>query len=380
MANIMQKSVDPSRLAAFMDQDWARASYRGNLGNSVSPYASLDLSRPVSGFSNASLASLGMSGLNGSQSAAALGESLFSENNDRDLLRNNDSLSTMTQLTTSSPDLPVVAADTVEKIPATLEQEGTLDAAQTMKRARSTGDLDTELQFRDSKFMFGFVSRQKAVVAKAPPKLESLGRLSTAEERREELKFNQSKKAAEIMLKKAKAQKDRRTQLMEIRHPYLLEGPTNGGFNPSKEFTNTLKKRRERVARKKHHHTVRRKMLAMQTNSMARRGYNILYDASTPGQAPISAMERSLFKSKRHKATPNHNSGERLFVRPEKPVNPLRRDNLWNRDTGGKPYNIINSSFHQKQPTGPQADLTRPRDRRLRHPSLIVHGLEHVKR
>ena len=80
MANIMQKSVDPSRLAAFMDQDWARASYRGNLGNSVSPYASLDLSRPVSGFSNASLASLGMSGLNGSQSAAALGESLFSEN------------------------------------------------------------------------------------------------------------------------------------------------------------------------------------------------------------------------------------------------------------------------------------------------------------
>ena len=148
----------------------------------------------------------------------------------------------MTQLTTSSPDLPVVAADTVEKIPATLEQEGTLDATQTMKRARSTGDLDTELQFRDSKFMFGFVSRQKAVVAKAPPKLESLGRLSTAEERREELKFNQSKKAAEIMLKKAKAQKDRRTQLMEIRHPYLLEGPTNGGFNPSKEFTNTLKK------------------------------------------------------------------------------------------------------------------------------------------
>ena len=152
---------------------------------------------------------------------------------------------------------------------------------------------------------------------------------------------------------------------MEIRHPYLLEGP-DGGFNPSKEFTNTLKKRRERAARKKQHQTVRRKMLAMHTNSMARRGYNILYDASTPGQAPVSAME-GLFKSKSHKATPNHNSEERLFVRPEKPINPLRRDNLWNRDTGGKPYNIINSSFHQKQPTGPQADLTRPRDRRLRH-------------
>ena len=43
MSNInMQKSVDPARLAAFMDQDWARASYKGNLGNSVSPYASLD--------------------------------------------------------------------------------------------------------------------------------------------------------------------------------------------------------------------------------------------------------------------------------------------------------------------------------------------------
>jgi len=376
----MQKSVDPARLAAFMDQDWARASYKGNLGNSVSPYASLDLSRPVSGFSNASLASLGMSALNGSQSAAALGESLFSENNDRDLLRNNDSLSTMTQLTTSSPDLPVVPAGTVEKIPPTLEQEGTFEASTTMKRAQSTGDLDTALQFRDSKFMFGFVSRQKAVTAKAPPNLDTLGRLSTCEERREELKFNQSKKAAEILLKKAKGQKDRRTNLMEIRHPYLLEGPTNGGFTPSEEFTSTLRRRRERAARKKHHQTVRRKMLASRTNSMAKRGYNILYDATTPGQAPISSKERSLFQSRSHKATPNHNSEERLFVRPEKPVNPLRRENLWNRDTGGKPYNIINSGFHQTQPTGPQADLTRPRDRRMRHPSLIVHGLDHVKR
>ena len=295
-------------------------------------------------------------------------------------MRNNDSLSTMTQLTTSSPDLPVVAASTVEKIPATLEQEGVLDASKTMKKAQSTGDLDSKLQFRDSKFMFGFVSRQKAYVAKAPPNLDTLGRLSTAEERREELKFNQSKKAAEVLLKKAKAQKDRRTNLMEIRHPYLLEGPTNGGFNPSSEFTNTLKKRRQRASRKKHHQTIRRQMLASRTNSMAQRGYNILYDATTPGQAPISSKERSLFQSRSHKSTPNHNSEERLFVRPEKPVNPLRRDNLWNRDTGGKPYNIINSGFHQTQPTGPQADLTRPRDRRMRHPSLIVHGLDHVKR
>ena len=76
------------------------------------------------------------------------------------------------------------------------------------------------------------------------------------------------------------------------------------------------------------------------------------------------------------------NSSSKIPVNPspEKPVNPLRRENLWNRDTGGKPYNIINSGFHQTQPTGPQADLTRPRDRRMRHPSLIVHGLDHVKR
>ena len=83
---------------------------------------------------------------------------------------------------------------------------------------------------------------------------------------------------ASILLKKAKGQKDRRTNLMEIRHPYLLEGPTNGGFTPSEEFTSTLRRRRERAARKKHHQTVRRKMLASRTNSMAKRGYNILYD------------------------------------------------------------------------------------------------------
>jgi hypothetical protein len=362
-----------------MDQDWARASYAGGLGATVSPYASLDLTRPVSGFSTASLASLGMGGLNGS-STAALGASLFQENNDRDLLRNNDSLSTMTKVTTSSPDLPVVAAELVHRVPATLEQEGVAQAKFTLTKSHSEGDFSKDLQFRDSKFMFGFVSRQKAVLEPALQPLETLGRLSTVEERREELRFNQSKKAAQVMLKKAKGQKDRRTNLMEIKHPYLLEGASSGVFTPSAEFTAKLQRRRERGARKARVQRSRHKLLAKQSNSMTRRGYNILYDATMPGQVAIGEKEKRLFKTKSRRATPIHNSEERLFVRAEKAQNQARTNNLWNRDTGGKPYNIVNSGFHTVKPTGPQADLTRPRDRRMKHPSLIVHGLPHVAR
>ena len=276
--------------------------------------------------------------------------------------------------------MPLVPPELVHKVPATLEQEGVAQAKFTLNKSHSEGDFSKDLQFRDSKFMFGFVSRQKAVLAEAPKPLESLGRLSTVEERREELRFNQSKKAAETMIKKAKAQKDRRTNLMEIKHPYLLEGASSGAFNPSEEFRTKLKRRRERAARKAKVQRSRYKLLAKQSHSMTRRGYNILYDASVPGQAPIAEKEKRLFKTKSRRATPIHNSEERLFVRAEKEVNPQRRDNLWNRDTGGKPFNILNSGYHTIQPTGPQADLTRPRDRRMRHPSLIVHGLPHVAR
>jgi hypothetical protein len=372
------KSVDPSRLAAFMDQDWARASFAGTR-QVLSPYASLDLNRPVSGFSAASLASLGASGVNVS-STAALEQSLFSENNDRDLLRNNDTLSTMKSVVKSSPDLPVVSADIIKSVPATLEQEGVAQATFHLNKSQSEGDFSKDLQFRDSKFMFGFVSRQMAVLENAPPKLESLGRLSTCEERRIELKYNQSKKAAENLVKLAKGQKDRRTMLMEIRHPYLLEGSSAGVFNPSDEFKEKLQRRRQRAARKSKVQQARHRNLALHTNSLARRGFNPFADSTLGNQLPVSKSEQKLFMTKSRRATPIHNSEERLFVREEKPRNLDRTDYLWNRDTGGKQHNIINSTYHDIQPTGPQADMTRPRDRRMRHPSLIVHGLPHVVR
>ena len=214
----------------------------------MSPYASLDLDRPRSAL-EASVSLMSQSG--GGVSLTGGSNNPLTESG-RDLTATYAPLSTMAVTTTSIPSLPDTEANAITRIPETDEQVGSKMANQTLRAARSTGDIKTQAVFKDSKFMFGFCSRQRAEILtprSVPPPTDQLGRLSTCEERRNELFLNKSIKEAETMIRKAEGQKARRTMLMERKHKYLFEGDTHGNFKPSQEFLNEQKKRRHHAKR-----------------------------------------------------------------------------------------------------------------------------------
>ena len=98
----------------------------------------------------------------------------------------------------------------------------------------------------------------------------------------------------------------------------MIEGPSAGVFNPSDEFKEKLQRRRQRAARKSKVQRARHRNLALHTNSLARRGFNPFADSTLGNQLPVSKSEQKLFMTKSRRATPIHNSEERLFVRAEK--------------------------------------------------------------
>ena len=372
------KWTDPAHLASFFDQDWARASYGRAAGSriSVGPYASLDLDRPRSALEasvsldvTSQMMSKGdvMAGMSGTNAGNVLGES------GRDFTKNHTSLSSMAGTTMSIPSLPDTKAEAVSSIPETDEQVGSKEAARTLHAARSSGDLKTQAVFRDSKFMFGFCTRQTAdiVTPRSIPKpTDQLGRLSTCEERRNELFLNKKIKQAETLIRKAEGQKARRTMLMEKKHKYLLEGETYGGFEPSKEFIAAKQRRRQhdkRVARARY---VRMKKLSAIENTQARRGFDFIRDFRSEGQAPLKPSETKLTQTLGRVGKSGHeDTWERLYVREERKKNDKRSQNLYNRNVGNKPHNIITGAKLLIQPTEPP-----PKPRRDVHPSIVIHG------
>jgi hypothetical protein len=372
--------TDPSRLASFFDQDWARASYgrAAGLQASVGPYASLDLDRPRSRL-EASVAldvtsQMSQGGVTqGGASGSVGGGNLLSESG-RDLTATYAPLSSMAGHTMTIPSLPDTKADAVSSIPQTDEQVGSNAAARTLRLARSNGDLKTQAVFRDSKFMFGFCTRQTAEIItprSVPKPTDKLGRLSTCEERRNELFLNKKIKQAETLIRKAEGQKSRRTMLMEKKHKYLLEGDTFGDFKPSKDFI-VAKERRlqhsQRVARARY---VRMKKLSAVENTQARRGFDFIRDFRSEGQAPLQASERKLTQTLGRVGGKGHeDTWERLYVRDEKKKNNARSQHLYNRNVGNKPHNIITGAALLIQPTEPP-----PKPRRDVHPSIVIHGM-----
>ena len=160
------KWTDPAKLAKYLDQDWARASYgkSGGWDTPISPYVSLDLDRPMSvldtsasiiaGSDTPNLNASRASELTGSRSMLQTNPSLTESG--RDLTKTYPPLSTMSQTTMSIPSLPDPEPNTLNRIPQTEEQIGTNEATRTLRVCRSSGDLRTQALFRDSKFMFGF--------------------------------------------------------------------------------------------------------------------------------------------------------------------------------------------------------------------------------
>ena len=378
-------AMDPTRLARFFDQDWAKASYgvgsninnnRGGMlgsGNqyhqaTVSPYASLDLDRPRSALEN-SISLMSQSGggitLNGGNSLTESG---------RDLNATYAPLSAMAATTTEIPSLPDTRPEAIQRIPETDEQVGSNFANRTLRLARSTGDLKTQAIFKDSKFMFGFCSRQRAEILtprSVPLPTDQLGRLSTCEERRNELFLNKSIKLAETMMKKADGQKSRRTQLMEVKHKYLLEGDNYGDFKPSKTFLDAQKKRRHHAKRTQRIRRQRTKELMAIENTQSRRGFDFIRDHRSQGQAPLQRQEMKLTQTLgRVKGSHNESTFDRLYIRDKKGINKARQQYLYNKNVGCKPHNIITGAALLIQPTEAP-----PKPRRDCHPSIVIHGM-----
>jgi hypothetical protein len=374
------KWTDPTRLARFFDQDWAKASYgvhvNDKLGSehfqqlTVSPYASLDLDRPRSAL-EASVSLMSQSG--GGVSLTGGSNNPLTESG-RDLTATYAPLSTMAVTTTSIPSLPDTEANAITRIPETDEQVGSKMANQTLRAARSTGDIKTQAVFKDSKFMFGFCSRQRAEILtprSVPPPTDQLGRLSTCEERRNELFLNKSIKEAETMIRKAEGQKARRTMLMERKHKYLFEGDTHGNFKPSQEFLNEQKKRRHHAKRLQKIRKSRTKQLMAIENTQSRRGFDFIRDYRSSGQAPLTLSETKLTQTLgRVPGQHNESTWERLYVRDKKGINKARQQNLYNRNVGCKPHNIITGASLLIQPTEKP-----PKPRRDCHPSIVIHGM-----
>ena len=369
------KWTDPTRLARFFDQDWAKASYgvqHGQHGHqtTVSPYVSLDLDRPRSALENSVSLQLSQQ-LDGSgmlSGAPALSES------GRDLTATYAPLSSMAGRTTSIPSLPDTAPSAITRIPETDEQIGSNHANATLRACRSSGDMKTQAAFKDSKFMFGFCSRQTAEIItprSMPPPTDQLGRLSTVEERRKELFLNKSIREAETMMRKAEGQKGRRTMLMEKKHAYLLEGATNGDFQPSKDFLAEQKKRRNHLRRVRKIRKSRTQQLMAIENTQHRRGFDFIRDHRSKGQAPLKGSETKLCQTL-GKVPGQHNEStwERLYVRNTRTVNEARRQNLYNKNIGCKPHNIITGAALLIQPTEAP-----PKPRRDCHPSIVIHGM-----
>ena len=377
--------TDPARLASFFDQDWARASYGRAAGSqaSVGPYASLDLERPRSRLETSvslDVASQMMASQEGltygsaSRAASVSGIGNLLSESGRDLTATYAPLSSMAGHTTSIPSLPDTKAEAVSSIPQTDEQVGSSAAARTLRAARSHGDLKTQAVFRDSKFMFGFCTRQTAEIItprSIPKPTDKLGRLSTCEERRNELFLNKQIKQAETLIRKAEGQKARRTMLMEKKHKYLLEGDSFGDFKPSQDFIDAKERRRQhskRVARARH---VRMKKLSAIENTQARRGFDFIRDFRSEGQAPLKASEKKLTQTLGRVGMKGHeDTWERLYVREEKKLNNARSQNLYNKNVGNKPHNIITGAKLLIQPTEPP-----PKPRRDVHPSIVIHGM-----
>ena len=401
-------SMDPARLARYFDLEHHRMSYSAAR---VSPYSSLDLSRPMSALSaSLSAASLQRASVNGSvgthakdskvapiESASGLslgdsGVSLLDRTDEvgRNFAAPSVELSTLKNFAMTAPSLPETTPRMVNRLPLTEEQESTLDAAKFLERERlaaiqrkqdeemakaealaQSGGLRKPL-FVDSKFMFGFVSRQKAEMGNVPPPTDSLGRLSTVDERREEMIAVARERAARILIKKAKAQRDRRTQLIEVRHPYLFEGDSHGGLQPSQDFLLKQNKRRDRQRRKRNVQARRHARLEALQVSQTQRGFDPFVDVSVAkGQVPVSRREKQLFQGKGRVMGPgqNRSTADRLWERNEKPKNMLRSNELYNRNVGCKNFNIITGEKLAVQPT---RDAPKPRSDA--HPSIIIHG------
>ena len=349
--------TDPTRLARFFDQPWAQASYgvtnNGGGGHyqqqtAVSPYISLDLDRPRSAL-EASVSLMSQSNGNNLTGGPSLSES------GRDLTATYAPLSTMAGRTTTIPSLPDTEYTAIQRIPETDEQVGSNLANQTLRLARSTGDLKTQAVFKDSKFMFGFCSRQSAEILtprSVPLPTDQLGRLSTCEERRKELFLNKSIKLAETMMRKAEGQKSRRTMLMEKKHQYLLEGDTHGDFKPSQEFLNTQQKRRKQQRRTHRIRKSRTRQLMAIENTQSRRGFDFIRDHRSNGQAPLNRTETKLTQTLgRVPGQHNESTFERLYKRDKHVHNLARQQNLYNRNVGCKPHNIITGAALLIQPT-----------------------------
>jgi hypothetical protein len=370
------KWTDPTRLARFFDQDWAKASYGVN-GNGrqqamVSPYVSLDLDRPRSALEASVSLNLSQKSMGGSGSGILMNASL--SDSGRSLTATYAPLSTMAGTTTTIPSLPDTEPAVIRRIPETDEQVGSNRASQTLRACRSTGDLKTQAVFKDSKFMFGFCSRQTAEIItprSIPPPTDQLGRLSTVEERRNELFLNKSIREAETMMRKAEGQKSRRTMLMEVKHKYLLEGETNGEFKPSQDFLNAQTKRRKHARRVKRLRRSRTQQLMAIENTQHRRGFDFIRDHRSQGQAPLSMNETKLCQTLgRVPGQHMESTWERLYVRDTKKLNVARCENLYNRNVGFKPHNIITGAALLIQPTKPP-----PKPRRDCHPSIVIHGM-----
>ena len=121
-----------------------------------------------------------------------------------------------------------------------------------------------------------------------------------------------------------------------------MAGDTFGDFKPSREFVQAKQKRRQhakRVALARH---TRMKKLSRIENSQARRGFDFIRDFRSEGQAPLQDHERKLTQTLGRVGTRGHEDPwERLYVREERKKNDLRCQNLYNRNVGNKPHNII---------------------------------------
>ena len=215
--------MDPTRLARFFDQDWMKASYGVSNANNnndyqnqpkqmVSPYISLDLDRPRSRLEASVSLNLSQKSYGGDNSlnnvSNILDDSGMAMNpalteSGRPVGHHHAPLSTMAGVTTSIPSLPDTNPTQITRIPETDEQIGSNVANKTLRQCRSNGDVKTQAVFKDSKFMFGFCSRQTAEIItprSIPPPIEQLGRVCTVDERRNELFLNKSIREAETMV------------------------------------------------------------------------------------------------------------------------------------------------------------------------------------
>ena len=375
------KWTDPARLASFFDQDWARASYGPKAGTpALGPYVSLDLERPrsvmdtsvpvetatISGVSFHSGQEDGSGQLSISRSAPDLSES------GRGLRSNMTALASMKSTVKTIPSLPHPASETLSRIPETDEQLGTHEATEELKLRRAKRDTGSTVVFRDSRFLFGFCSQAKAeIINSIPTPTDQLGRLSTAEERRRELFLNKRIKQAENLMRKAQGQRQRRTNLMEKKYKYLLENGNDPRFVPSKEFSNTLKKQRMRERKIQRSRSLRSIQLDRLNTTQTRRGFDFVRDFRSESQAPLAQHEQKLFPSKARCAQSHQDTWSRLYIRDVKPINHARRQNLYNKEVGCKPHNIITGAKLLIQPTEPP-----PKRRRDAHPSIVVHGMQ----